>query len=146
MTAGWVRYRVARGSSKYISRDWVKRDKEDHHHLRYLQHNPDSVLYIILTDRASTIPSIIRSCQSDTWFAEHENIRGTATKFQREHENEKRKKNGTRYREFGILLATSHPIHPRDRNYLAFAPKEYGIYNNTILSGFQASLNVCVNQ
>ena len=48
--------------------------------------------------RASTIPSnILRGCQSGTWSAGQEKIRGTytVTKLQREHENENDKKKGT---------------------------------------------------
>ena len=34
------------------------------------------VVFFTLTDRASTIPSIIRGCQSGTWFAGQKEIRG----------------------------------------------------------------------
>ena len=40
------------------------------------------VVFFILTDRASTIPSNIRGCQSGTWSAGQKNIRGTSTKLQ----------------------------------------------------------------
>ena len=40
------------------------------------------VVFFTLTDRASTIPSIIRGCQSDTWSAGQKEIRGTSTKLQ----------------------------------------------------------------
>ena len=45
------------------------------------------VVFFTLTDRASTIPSSIRGCQSGTWSAGEEKIRRTSTKLQREHEN-----------------------------------------------------------
>ena len=48
------------------------------------------------TDQASTIPSNIRGCQSGTWSAGQEKIRGTSTKLQREHENKNDKKKGTK--------------------------------------------------
>ena len=38
------------------------------------------VVFFTLTDRASTIPSNIRGCQSGTWSAGQKNIRGTSTK------------------------------------------------------------------
>ena len=38
-------------------------------------------VFFTLTDRASTIPSNICGCQSDTWSAGQENIRGTSTKI-----------------------------------------------------------------
>ena len=38
-------------------------------------------MFSTLTDRASIIPSNIRSCQSGTWSAGQENMRGTSTKF-----------------------------------------------------------------
>ena len=34
------------------------------------------VVFFTLTDRASTIPSIIRGCQSGTWSAGQKEIRG----------------------------------------------------------------------
>ena len=40
------------------------------------------VVFLTLTDRASTIPSNIRSCQSGTWSAGQKEIRGTYTKLQ----------------------------------------------------------------
>ena len=41
------------------------------------------VFFILLTDRASTIPiSNIRGCQSGTWSAGQKKIRGTSTKLQ----------------------------------------------------------------
>ena len=41
------------------------------------------VVFFTLTDRASTIPSIIRGgCQSGTWSAGQKEIRGTSTKLQ----------------------------------------------------------------
>ena len=42
------------------------------------------VVFFTLTDRASTIPSNIRSCQSGTWSAGQKDIRGTSTKLQLE--------------------------------------------------------------
>ena len=41
------------------------------------------VVFFTLTDRASTIPSTIRGCQSGTtaWSAGHKEIRGTSTKL-----------------------------------------------------------------
>ena len=38
------------------------------------------VFFTLLNDRASTIPSNIRGCQSGTWSAGQKNIRGTSTK------------------------------------------------------------------
>ena len=40
------------------------------------------VVFFTLTDRASTIPSNTRGCQSGTWSAGHKKIRGTSTKLQ----------------------------------------------------------------
>ena len=40
------------------------------------------VVFFTLTDRASTIPSNTRGCQSGTWSAEQKKIRGTSTKLQ----------------------------------------------------------------
>ena len=51
------------------------------------------VVFFTLTDRASTIPSYIRGCQSGTWSVGHEKIRGTSTNLQREHENRNRTEN-----------------------------------------------------
>ena len=42
------------------------------------------VVFFTLTDRASTIPSNIRGCQSGTWSAGQKKIRGTSTQLQRE--------------------------------------------------------------
>ena len=42
------------------------------------------VVFFTSTDRASTIPSNIRSCQSGTWSAGQKKIRGTSTKLPRE--------------------------------------------------------------
>ena len=39
------------------------------------------VVFFTLTDRASTIPSNIRGCQSGTWSAGREKIRGASTKL-----------------------------------------------------------------
>ena len=41
-------------------------------------------VFFTLTDRASTIPSNIRGCQSGTWSAGQKKIRATSTKLQRE--------------------------------------------------------------
>ena len=61
--------------------------------------------WLFLTDRASTIPSNIRGCQSSTWSAGQKKIRGTSTKFQREQKkhneqtrNDKKKGTTTKYR------------------------------------------------
>ena len=40
------------------------------------------VAFFTLTDRASTIPSNTRGCQSGTWSAGQKNIRGASTKLQ----------------------------------------------------------------
>ena len=58
----------------------LRRGEEDDQPGRYLQHNPEKtdksihlkvdvvvVVVVVLTDRASTIPSNIRGCQSGTW-------------------------------------------------------------------------------
>ena len=42
------------------------------------------VVFFTLTDRASTIPSNTRGCQSGTWSAGQKKIRGTSTKLQRQ--------------------------------------------------------------
>ena len=42
------------------------------------------VVFFTLTDRASTIPSNTRGCQSGTWSGGQKKIRGTSTKLQRE--------------------------------------------------------------
>ena len=39
------------------------------------------VVFFTSTDRASTIPSNIRGCQSGTWSAGQKKIRGTSTKL-----------------------------------------------------------------
>ena len=50
------------------------------------------VVFFALTDRASTIPS--HCCQSGTWSAGQEKIRGTSTKLKREQkQNKKQNKN-----------------------------------------------------
>ena len=50
-------------------------------------------VFFTLTDRASIIPSNIRGCQSGTWSAGQEKIRGTSsTKLQREHEKTNKNK------------------------------------------------------
>ena len=117
-------------------------------------------LHII--NRSGLIPRTIRGCQSDTWSAGHkniENVRGTCTKFQRDHKNEKHNKNdktkgtltqsttcqknieeGHSIERWYTAAAASHPIPPPpDRNYLVFAPKGMAPPN---LSGFRE----CVNQ
>ena len=52
------------------------------------------VVFFALTGRASTIPCNIRRCQSGTWSAGQEKIKGTPinTKLQREHEKQKQTK------------------------------------------------------
>ena len=40
------------------------------------------VVFFTLTDRASTIPSNTRGCQSGTWSAGQKKIRGTSTNLQ----------------------------------------------------------------
>ena len=40
------------------------------------------VVFFTLTNRASTIPSNIRDCQSGTWSAGQKKIRGTPIKLQ----------------------------------------------------------------
>ena len=50
------------------------------------------VVFFTLTYRPSTIPIHIRGCQSGTWSAGQENIRGTSTKLQREHKNKAKQK------------------------------------------------------
>ena len=40
------------------------------------------VVFFTLTDRASTIPSNTRGCQSGTWSAGQKKIRGTSIKLQ----------------------------------------------------------------
>ena len=42
---------------------------------------------LTLTDRAVTIPSNVRGCQSGTWFAGQENIRGTLTRAETQKRN-----------------------------------------------------------
>ena len=51
------------------------------------------VFFTLLTDRASTVPSNIRGCQSGTWSAGQKNIRGTSTKLQREQNKTKQNRN-----------------------------------------------------
>ena len=44
-------------------------------------------VFFTLTDRASSILSNIRGCQSGTWSAGQEKVRGTSIKLQRGHTN-----------------------------------------------------------
>ena len=59
-----------------------------HHHepryfnFSYFWYDVVVVVFFTLTDRASTIPSNIRGCQSGTWSAGQKKIRGTSTKLQ----------------------------------------------------------------
>ena len=48
------------------------------------------VVFFPLTDRASTIPSNIRGCQSGTGSAGQKKIRGTSTKLQREQKTQQK--------------------------------------------------------
>ena len=52
---------------------------------------------VCMCDRASTIPSNILGCQSVTWSAGQENIRGTSTKLQRELIKTKTKTTNTKH-------------------------------------------------
>ena len=97
------------------------------------------VVFFTLTDRASTIPSNTRGCQSGTWSAGQKKIRGTSTKLQweqRKRQTHKRQRDRYRNnkihrsekdkraafdREFGIVPAASHPIPSPARNH---APKK----------------------
>ena len=49
------------------------------------------VFFTLLTDRASTIPSNIRGCQSGMWSAGQEKIGGPSAKLQREHKKQEQK-------------------------------------------------------
>ena len=74
------------------------------------------VVFFTLTDRASTIPSNIRGCQSGTRSAGQKNIRGTSTKLQREQkknitkQNRNDKRKGTIITLPDILRWTQAPI------------------------------------
>ena len=55
-------------------------------------------VFFTVTDRASALPNNMRGCQSGTWSVGQENIRGTSTKLQREHQNEDKKTKTTKER------------------------------------------------
>ena len=45
------------------------------------------VVFFTLTDRASTIPSNLRGCQSGTWSAGQKEVRGTSIKHKHKNDN-----------------------------------------------------------
>ena len=63
-----------------------------------VSHRPAVVVFFTLTDRASTIPSNIRGCQSGMWSAGQKNIRGTSTKLQGEQKKKHKQTKTTRER------------------------------------------------
>ena len=67
--------------------------------------------FFALTDRALTVPSNIRGCLSGTWSAGQENIRGTPTKLQREHENKT-----TNNKKKGIIVQSTCHKNPEGRS------------------------------
>ena len=78
------------------------------------------VVFFALTDRASTIPSNIRGCQSGTWSAGQKRIRGTSTKLEREQktkENETKQKRQKERNNTKIHMPEML-IHPRQREGL----------------------------
>ena len=54
------------------------------------------LIFLRITDRASTIPSNIRGCQSGTWSTGKEKIRGTSTKSSNKRMKTKQNKTKTR--------------------------------------------------
>ena len=62
------------------------------------------VVFFTLSDRASTVPSNTRGCQSGTWSADQKKIKGTSTKLLREHK--KNKKNTTKHNRNGKKKGT----------------------------------------
>ena len=62
-------------------------------------------MYVLITstDRALTIPSSIRGCQSGTWSAGRENIKGTSTKLQRERKDKDKANERNKKTKFKIL-------------------------------------------
>jgi hypothetical protein len=51
------------------------------------------VVFFTLTDRASTIPSNLRGCQSGTWSAGQKEVRGTSIKHTQKRQRERNKDN-----------------------------------------------------
>ena len=113
-------------------------------------------MFFTLTDRASTIPSNIRGCQSGMWSAGQENIRGTSTKSYNESMKNKKKKQQTIKKKAAITKSTcqkkmeeGHSIervwYSASREPFDTLPgsqpctKTHSIYNS-ILSRFQVSL------
>ena len=111
------------------------------------------VVFIASTDRASTIPSNARACQSGTWSAGQENIRGTSTiKLQREHENRNNKNDETKgtitqstcHKNIGHSIVRVWYRASREPSStlpgLQPCTQTHSIYNS-VLSGFQVSLS-----
>ena len=102
-------------------------------------------MFFTLTDRASTIPSNTRGCQSgsSTWSAGQEKIRGTSTKLEQEHEN--KDKNKKRQKERRALERESWYSASREPSDTLPGSQPctqtHTIYNNSGLSGFQVSLS-----
>ena len=91
-------------------------------HWRLSEHSVCMCLFFTLTDRASTVPSNRRGCQSGTWSAGQENIKGTSiTKLQREHEKKTRQK---RRKERNNSTNKAHNMPEEDRR--ALIPKKKG--------------------
>ena len=78
------------------------------------------VVFFTLTDRASTIPSNTRGCQSGTWSAGQKKIRGTSTKLQCEQKKKhKHTKNDKRNRNNKIHMPEKDKRGAFDRESLA---------------------------
>ena len=73
------------GTRKYFGTDLCLQQKMQYHDNNNLSESWSLVVVVVFftfTDRASTIPSNTRGCQSGTWSAGQKKIRGTSTKLQ----------------------------------------------------------------
>ena len=73
------------------------------------------VVFFTLTDRASTVPSNIRGCQSGTWSAGQKKIRGISTKLQREQNKNKKTTNTTKQNRNDKKKGTIVQIHSKKK-------------------------------
>ena len=92
------------------------------------------VVLFTLTDRASTIPSNIRGCQSGTWSAGHKSIRGTSTKLQREQTTQQNKTKTTKERNNTKIHAMTIPL------LLSARSKLHGLMGEARLLGLEGEI------
>ena len=79
----WIAAEKARAGLRHavVCPNVTGRTKEMIAQIKWAHASSLVVVFFTLTDRASTIPSNIRGCQSGTWSAGQKNIRGTSTKL-----------------------------------------------------------------